>query len=303
MASEDNQELADLWADFMLSVPCIIENVTASDTIYLRRRQLREDVRGRFSAVGLTLFQEVYDVISFKTRLDNKGGKTPGSGKVTAKDLADAYLESIKFAEREDEDKMSAYKVTSCIYVFNNLLVFPDVAKFLQERFDTRGQSFYLNGIEKLKAVVATAKNEADLAMWILNGVDTLQTRCGLHRGPCVPVVVGCQLGLACGMLLVVCAPVLHRGALTMLRCPKQLIASGPTASHYRHTRTSMHHLEVHPRGEAVGGRVHQERQEPGPRSVRNYALRQMLRRMGLGLVFESGLCRGRSSEVQGCVP
>ncbi len=81
---------------YLLKLPVWFENITNEEKLYLRKRQLKEDIRTRYQASAMTLLAEVYDVISFKNKLEATGGhgKSMKDGSISAKDLGSRQVQA-----------------------------------------------------------------------------------------------------------------------------------------------------------------------------------------------------------------
>jgi hypothetical protein len=65
------------WANFFRSIPVAIEFLVGSDPIYMRKRQLRENLLNDYEAAGLTAFQEVFEVATYKDIMRSWGSRPP----------------------------------------------------------------------------------------------------------------------------------------------------------------------------------------------------------------------------------
>lgn len=137
LATED--ELAS-WIDILTSYPVLFERHDSHDAMHWRSVNLREELATNHDLLSRSAVQKLFELIAFKVEEESKRSMVGSRAKtiqLSAKQLFELWQSNVKFStltNSEDRDRAGGGEmqfklgfVEACIFVFNRLLIYPQV--------------------------------------------------------------------------------------------------------------------------------------------------------------------------------
>lgn len=153
------------WRAMILSTTFEFLYLESEADIWRHARQLRENLSEKHATMRLSAMAQVFELLTFKTWLEAQHGK------MSARAMADAYREKIKFAETSD--CVSDAFVDSAITIEQRLLSIGKCKDTIIRCEATYNTKTPFDSIYKLQAIVSRAKTPALIEWCVVYIADT----------------------------------------------------------------------------------------------------------------------------------
>ena len=144
------------WRAAVLSTDIEFRFIESEDAQHFACLQDRQDAYANYKGLRLSTIQSIFDVAAFKAR------KERASGKLSAADIAAAYMKHVTWAGNPEEAPCTTAYVDSALTVHKRMLSVPAIRTVLlrAEEHDMPNHSTV-----KLQAIVSKASTETDI-LW-----------------------------------------------------------------------------------------------------------------------------------------
>ena len=146
------------WRAAVLSTDFEFRFIESEDAQHFSCLQDRQDAHANYKGLRLSTIQSIFDVAAFKER------KERSSGKLSAADIAAAYMKHVTWAGNPEEAPCTTAYVDSALTVHKRMLSMPAIRTVLL-RAEEHDMPNFLDSIVKLQAIVSKASTDTDI-LW-----------------------------------------------------------------------------------------------------------------------------------------